>query len=524
MTPRTLVMLIALTSTLGLVAPARSPGAPSGAATVEYVCAPCGCGRDGEVFPQAGACPACGMALVRKGTPAATAAAAPADSGARVARKRAAILVFNGVQIIDYTGPFEVFGQAGLEVFTVAPTAAPITTAMGMRVTPSHTLADAPPAEVLVIPGGDVGATQQDSVVLAWIRERAGHAEYVMSVCNGAYILAATRLLDGLTATTFHALIAGLEAQNPRVSVVRDQRFVDNGRFITTAGLSSGIDGALHVVSRMYGEGRAQLVALGMEYDWRPESGYARASFADAPLRSALGLDLRLPVAAGQRATVLSTRGDAREWQARWQVDGPATPAQVLTAIADALRAAGWTETKAAATSRRWRIEQDGIRYDGEAQVRATASAVAEVTIGIRRVGESTRPPAAAADQIVVREAAVQEMPPNSPMTSARLIIDNRSGQATALVAARANIARTVELHRMDTENGVMSMRRVDRIELPVGSTEITGDFHLMLIGLNGSPREGDQVQLALEFSNGVRKSLSVPVRKRAATEGEGTR
>src|SRR5258707_11319700 len=132
------------------------------------------------------------MALIIKGGVAAT-PATPSE-----AAKKVAILIFDGVQIIDYTGPYEVFGAAGLEVFTVATSAATITTNMGMKVTPHYTLDDAPAADVLLIPGGGVIPTQQDPRVLKWIQEKSKQAEYVMSVCNGAYILSKTGLLDGL--------------------------------------------------------------------------------------------------------------------------------------------------------------------------------------------------------------------------------------------------------------------------------------------------------------------------------------
>src|SRR5207245_8921403 len=101
-----------------------------------------------------------------------------------------------------------------------------------------------------------------------------------MSVCNGAFILASAGLLDGLTATTTSGLIEKLRAEYPKTKVVDDRRFVDNGRIITAGGLSSGIDGALHVVSKMLGNGTAQAVALALEYDWRPGAGFARGALA----------------------------------------------------------------------------------------------------------------------------------------------------------------------------------------------------------------------------------------------------
>ena len=102
-----------------------------------------------------------------------------------------------------------------------------------------------------------------------------------MSVCSGAFTLANTGLLEGLKATTTAGYIADLQSQHPTIKVVRDQRVVDNGKLITTAGLSAGIDGALHVIEVMDDHDFAQTVALGIEYDWRPKGGYARAAMAD---------------------------------------------------------------------------------------------------------------------------------------------------------------------------------------------------------------------------------------------------
>src|SRR5262249_49950282 len=145
--------------------------------------------------------------------------------------------------------------------------------------------ADAPKPDIMLIPGGNVIEAQKDPQTLKWIQETAGKAEYVLSVCNGAYIIARAGVLNGLTATTTAPLIDGLAAISPNNKRVHDKRFVDNGKVITTAGLSSGIDGALHVIERSYGRGTAQQVALGMEYNWDPESKFARAALADRYMR-----------------------------------------------------------------------------------------------------------------------------------------------------------------------------------------------------------------------------------------------
>src|SRR5207244_3534670 len=151
--------------------------------------------------------------------------------------------------------------------------------------------------------------------VLAWIRAKAADAKVVLSVCNGAFLLAKAGLLDGLQATTFAPLIDELRAAAPQTKVVSDKRYVDNGKIVTSAGLSSGLDGALHVVEKLLGRGRAQLVATGLEYDWDPESRYVRAALADKYLRAAYRVLEDLP-----DAQPLRHEGGRDQWQDEWTV------------------------------------------------------------------------------------------------------------------------------------------------------------------------------------------------------------
>jgi transcriptional regulator GlxA family with amidase domain len=179
-------------------------------------------------------------------------------------RKKVAILVFDGAEIIDYAGPSEVFGAQDdqFNVFTVAPTTSPVTTGQALKIVPTYSLANAPQADILVIPGGMVGCVVRDEAVLNWIKAQSAHTLYTMSVCSGAFILANTGLLDGLSATTTRSNIKRLREEHPQIRVVGDQRLVDNGKIITTGGTSAGIDGALHVVGKMSGNGNAQALAL----------------------------------------------------------------------------------------------------------------------------------------------------------------------------------------------------------------------------------------------------------------------
>jgi putative intracellular protease/amidase len=255
------------------------------------------------------------------------------------APKNVAILLFPGVQIIDYTGPWEVLGHAwvnghrAFRIYSVAETPAPIRTSMGMSVNPEFTYSNAPSADVLVIPGGGVDPQLDNAATIAWLKASAKKAEVVLSVCNGAFFLAKAGLLDGLEATTFAGMIDDLRAAAPRTKVVRDKRFVDNGRVVTAAGLSSGIDGALHVIEKLYGKGAAQMAAVGMEYDWRPDSGYARASLADRHLAPAYEAAREFP------GTVLRHEGTRDRWETSWKI-APAASAEAILAAFDAALAA----------------------------------------------------------------------------------------------------------------------------------------------------------------------------------------
>jgi len=263
-------ILAAVALTLAASALFVAPGAGADGAAKHYVCAPCGLPCDKEVFDQPGTCPKCGMALVEQGS-------LPPPPP----QKKVAILIFDGVEIIDYTAPWEMFGAANYQVYTVALSKQPVQTAMGMVVVPQYTFADAPQADVLLVPGGGVRATCESAPTLEWLKKTSPQTKQTLSVCNGSFILASAGLLDGLHATTTAGNIDRMRAKYPKVTVVENQRVVDNGKISTAAGLSSGIDGALHVISKLDGQGMAEQVALGEEYDWRPDGGFVRAALAD---------------------------------------------------------------------------------------------------------------------------------------------------------------------------------------------------------------------------------------------------
>lgn len=245
-----------------------------------------------------------------------------------------AILIFEGVQIIDYTGPYETFGHAysgdgpAFNIYTVSEKGGMITTAMGMSVNPKYSFENAPEPDLLIVPGGNVEGQVANPNVLKWLQEKSKSAEMVMSVCNGAFILAKAGLLDGLEATTTSGLIPLFKEAAPKTKVVDDRRFVDNGKIITTAGLSSGIDGSLHVIEKLFGRGTAQMAALGMEYNWDPESTFVRAALADKYMR--FNYDVKV-LEGGWRP--LSRTGDRDWWENKWAVASESSAAGLLETV-----------------------------------------------------------------------------------------------------------------------------------------------------------------------------------------------
>jgi putative intracellular protease/amidase len=264
-------------------------------------------------------------------------AQSPALSGPAPAapRKSVAILIFDNVQIIDFTGPWEVLDEH-FDVFTVAETLRPVITSAAMSINPKYTIENAPKAEILVIPGGGgsgsgkpgVGQEVANPKVIQWVREEAKDAQYVMSVCNGAFILSKAGLLDGQTATTTAGYIELLKTLTPRAKVVADQRYVDNGKIITTAGLSSGIDGALHIIDKAFGRGSAQFAALGEEYDWNPDNRFVRAQLGDMPM---LNTFVRLKFVMHAKPLKYDTSNQL--WHSEWLLETPKSVSEVMTQL-----------------------------------------------------------------------------------------------------------------------------------------------------------------------------------------------
>lgn len=186
------------------------------------------------------------------------------------ARRQVAILLWDGVELLDFAGPAEVFTRAqhgrAFEVYTVAAERHPVVSQTFLSINPQHALRGAPRPDILVVPGGNTDIPIAHAPTLDWVRHTSQAAEITLSVCTGALVLAAAGLLDGLEATTWHGAMDRLREVAPRTRVLDDRRVVDNGRIITSAGVSAGIDGAIHLVSRLLGDDAALDAARYIEY------------------------------------------------------------------------------------------------------------------------------------------------------------------------------------------------------------------------------------------------------------------
>jgi transcriptional regulator GlxA family with amidase domain/YHS domain-containing protein len=217
----------------------------------------------------------------------------PPDDGVPVA-----FLLSDGAVMIDFAGPWEVFqdahvtgrSQPAFNLYTVAETRKPILTSGGATIVPQFSLTSAPAPKVVVVPA----QSDPSAAVKSWLVNAGKHADLVMSVCTGALVLAQAGMLDGRTVTSHHSAFGTLAMNYPSVTVKRGVRFVDDGSVATSAGLSAGIDLALHVVARYYGTSAAQQTAYDMEYQsasWLDGNNQtykkppaARAGYATCPV------------------------------------------------------------------------------------------------------------------------------------------------------------------------------------------------------------------------------------------------
>jgi transcriptional regulator GlxA family with amidase domain len=188
-----------------------------------------------------------------------------------------AALVFSGFQTLDYFGPIEMLGGFGgeIEIITVAKGRDPVPSVHGQRIVVDRTIAEKTDYDLLFIPGGDSALNEsKDEELMQWIRDASANAERVMAVCTGTVLLGMTGVLDGRRATTNKLDFTNTIHLAPRVNWVKEARWVEDGKFYTSSGVSAGMDMALAVVADLFGMETAEKIAISCEYEWHKDANW----------------------------------------------------------------------------------------------------------------------------------------------------------------------------------------------------------------------------------------------------------
>lgn len=191
---------------------------------------------------------------------------------------RAGFLIVDGVYNSELMAPYDILQhtifhvQPGIEVFTVSPDGEPVTTFEGLTVGAHYSFQDVPPIDILVVPStvGSMEADLQNEMLMTWVREVGERALYVMSLCDGAFVLAGAGLLDGLAVTTFPGDQDRFAAAFPHLDLRREISFVHDGKMLTSQGGARSYDVALYLVDHLYGTNVARGVAGGLVIPWPP--------------------------------------------------------------------------------------------------------------------------------------------------------------------------------------------------------------------------------------------------------------
>ncbi|MFK7698187.1 DJ-1/PfpI family protein [Pseudomonas caspiana] len=191
------------------------------------------------------------------------------------------IYVYDDVEVLDFAGPYEVFttatrmhlrksrdDRALFNVFTIGRTTDPIRARAGLKVDPDFSINDHPAIDCLIVPGGVVNAELEKPDVISWISAQSVPERVVAAVCTGAFLLVKTGKLAGKQVTTHWEDIDDLKEMFPSVDVLSTLRWVDEGAFVTSAGISAGIDMSLHLVERLHSRELAERTALQLDFDW----------------------------------------------------------------------------------------------------------------------------------------------------------------------------------------------------------------------------------------------------------------
>lgn len=188
-------------------------------------------------------------------------------------------VLFEGFELLDVFVPAEAYGirdvDGAFRLAMVAQERGPVTSAQGPAAVAEYGFADCPHLDLLMVPGG-IGTRREveNHLMISWLQERSGAAEIVTSVCTGAGLLARAGILDGRRATSNKRALDWVMSQGPKVNWVPQARWVEDGKFATSSGVSAGIDMALALIARICGNEVAERVAIAMEYEWHRDSAW----------------------------------------------------------------------------------------------------------------------------------------------------------------------------------------------------------------------------------------------------------
>jgi len=194
-------------------------------------------------------------------------------------QRNVAIFIFDDVEVLDFAGPFEVFNVTGeiidpapFNTHTVALNEEPIKARGNLSIHPHHSIDNCPTPDIILLPGG-AGSRRlmKDERVLNWIAKHVDNLEKLLSVCTGAFYIAQSGLLDGLSATTHHDAFPEFKEAFPDIELIEDKRYVEHEKIITAGGISAGIDMSLYVVEQLLGEEKLALTLEEMEWQWHQD-------------------------------------------------------------------------------------------------------------------------------------------------------------------------------------------------------------------------------------------------------------
>ncbi len=186
-------------------------------------------------------------------------------------------VLFPGFELLDLFGPLEMFGmlEDAPDIKMIAASSAPVASRQGPRSVIDKTFDEAPAFDLLIVPGGPGTRAEVDNPrLIDWLAKASDATELVTTVCTGSALLARTGRLDGVAATSNKAAFAWVKEQGPKVDWRPEARWVEDGKYMTSSGVSAGMDMALAAIERLYGAAKAERIATRTEYDWKRDAAW----------------------------------------------------------------------------------------------------------------------------------------------------------------------------------------------------------------------------------------------------------